>query len=138
MNTLMRYLMPALLACAMVTATGCTGGGKVEDFTPAEVKARAALESALKHWQGGGQPGAVPNTAPAVEVTDAKWKSGQQLKSYEILGDEPPVGPGPRFFKVRLTPAKGAAVETRFAVLGIDPLLVYREEDYQKLSGVGK
>ena len=134
-----RHLLRQLaLILALAVAAGCSRGGKVEDFTPAAAIARKALESALGHWQGGGQPGAVPGTSPAVEVTDAKWKAGLKLKTYEITGEEPLDGVGPRFFKVRLTPTTGAAVETRYAVLGIDPLLVYRDEDYQKLSGTGK
>ena len=131
----MRYVA---MVFVIVVAVGCTGGGKVEDFTPPPANARKALEAALTHWQGGGQPGAVPNTTPVVEVTDSKWKSGQKLKSFEITGDEPPTGPGPRFFAVKLTPPTGAVVETRYAVLGIDPLLVYRDEDYQKMSGIGR
>ena len=134
-----RHLLRQLaLMVVLAVAAGCSRGGKVEDFTPAAANARKALESALGHWQGGGQPGAVPGTSPGVEVTDAKWKAGLKLKAYEITGEETPDGVGPRFFKVRLTPATGAAVETRYAVLGIDPLLVYRDEDYQKLSGTGR
>jgi hypothetical protein len=127
-----------LLATVVLFAAGCSGGGRVEDFTPAEANARKALVAALNHWQGGGQPGAIPNTTPAVEATDTKWKGGQKIKSYEIVGDEPPAGAGPRWFKVRLVPIAGEAVETKYAVLGIDPLLVYRDEDYQKLSGMGR
>ncbi len=123
---------------ALVLLGGCGRGGKVEDFTPPPAGARKALEAALTHWQSGGQPGAVPGTSPAVEVTDGKWRAGQKLKAFEVTGDEPVEGAGPRFFKVRLTPATGPVVETRYAVLGIDPLLVYRDEDYQKLSGTGR
>ncbi len=135
----MRQLIRSLLTVAALgVALGCSTSGKVEDFTPNEGNARKALVSALDHWKSGGQPGAVPNTTPPVEVTDSKWKSGQSLKSYEILGEEPPADPGPRMFKVRLTPAKGSPIETKYAVVGIDPLLVFRDEDFQKLSGTGK
>lgn len=133
MNSLRLVLIPLLAA-----SVGCSSGKKLEDFTPKEANARKALEAALAHWVGGGQPGAIPNTTPVVEVTDTKWKSGQKIQAYEIVGDEPPAGAGPRFFKVRLTPDKGSPVETRYAVLGIEPLLIYRDEDYQKLSGTGK
>lgn len=128
-----------VLMAGLSAVAGCSGGGgRVEDFTPAEGNARKAVEAALTHWQGGGQPGTIPNTKPAVEVTDGKWRGGQKLKTFEITGEEPPAGTGPRFFKVRLTPPTGAAVETKYAVFGIDPLLVYRDEDYQKLSGTGR
>jgi hypothetical protein len=133
-----RVLGVLCVAVGLSATAGCSGGGRVEDFTPAEANARKALVAALDHWQGGGQSGAIPNTSPAVQVTDARWKGGQKIKSYEIVGAEPPAGTGPRWFKVRLVPASGEAVETKYAVLGIDPLLVYRDEDYQKLSGMGR
>ena len=127
-----------LVILPLIAAVGCSSGKKLEDFTPQEGNARKALDAALTHWVSGGQPGAIPNTKPVVEVTDTKWKSGQKIQSFEIVSDEPPAGAGPRFFKVKLTPATGVPVETRYAVLGIDPLLIYRDEDYQKLSGIGK
>ena len=136
MSPLVRSVPAVLFVAALA---GCSGkGGQVGDFTPPEANARKALEAALNHWKGGGQPGDVPGTAPVVHVTDSKWKAGQQLSSYEITGEEPVTGSGPRVFLVRLTPGKGAPVETKYAVLGIDPLLVYRDEDFQKLSGAGK
>ena len=126
-----------VLACGLALAAGCSRqGSKVEDFTPPSDKAQKALEAALNHWQSGHPPGTVPGTSPTVEVVDSKWKGGQQLKSYEILGEEG--GTEPRFFKVKLTLAKGPPQEAKYAVLGIDPLWVYREEDYKALSGAGK
>jgi hypothetical protein len=132
------HLRVALLATVTAVAVGCSSGKQVGDFTPPEANARKALEAALNHWKGGGQPGDIPGTSPLVQVTDSKWKAGQQLTAFEITGEEPVAGSGPRMFKVRLTPGKGAPVETKYAVIGIDPLLVYRDEDFQKLSGTGK
>lgn len=126
-----------LLSLAVGGLAGCgREGKKIEDFTPPADKARAAVEAALEHWKAGNPPGRVPNTTPAVEVTDSKWRGGQKLKGYEVLGEEP--GTEPRFFKVRLTPPAGAAQEVRYAVVGIDPLLVFREDDFRALSGAGK
>jgi hypothetical protein len=125
------------LTGALATMWGCSRHGtKTQDFTPPGDKARQALEAALNHWQSGNPHGSVPGTTPTVEVMDVKWRSGQKLKSYEILGEEP--GTEPRFFKVRLTPAQGPQVDVRYAVVGIDPLWVYREEDFKALSGTGK
>ena len=126
-----------LSAGMLVLLTACSREGtRTQDFIPPTEKARQALEAALNHWQGGHPPGKVPGTNPPIEVQDFKWKAGQKLKSYEIVGEES--GTEPRFFKVRLTPAEGAPIEVKYAVFGIDPLHVYREEDYQKLSGMGK
>jgi hypothetical protein len=114
--------------------TGCGKSGKVEDFTPAADNARKALTAALDHWIAGNKPGSVPGTSPAVEVVDTLWKGGQKLKSYEILSDSAQ-GSGPRTFNVRLTLDKGPPIETQYMVIGIDPLWVYRKEDFAKLSG---
>jgi hypothetical protein len=124
------------LTGALLLLAGCSPGGKVEDFTPAADNARKALVAALDHWKAGNKPGTVPGTSPAVEVLDSKWKAGQKITAYEILGEDP-AGPGSRTFKVRLTPAQGAPAEVRYVVVGIDPLWVYRDEDYKKMSGAG-
>ncbi|MBX9584204.1 MAG: hypothetical protein K2X87_28225 [Gemmataceae bacterium] len=123
------------LALAAVLA-GCSRGGRVEDFTPPADNARKALDAALAHWQAGNPPGAVPGTTPAVEVLDGRWGAGQKLKEYEVLREEPAEGTA-RTFAVRLTTDKGTQ-EVKYMVLGIDPLWVYRDEEFRKLSGAGK
>jgi hypothetical protein len=127
-----------LLAVCGLAAAGCSGSGRNEsDFIPSTNNARKALESALKSWQAGQPPGTVPGTAsPTVQVTDSRWQAGQKLVGFEILNEDS--SEQGRFFRVRLDVGKGAPVEVRYVVIGIDPLLVYREEDYQKLSGTGK
>ena len=124
------------LSVGLLLLAGCTPGGKVEDFTPPADNARQALEAALNHWKAGNKPGSVPGTSPTVEVLDSKWKAGQKITAYEILGEDP-AGPGPRTFKVRLTLDKGSPVEVMYIVVGIDPLWVYRDEDLKKVSGAG-
>jgi hypothetical protein len=135
LNSRRRWL--AVAAGGLLGLAGCSRSPGVADFTPPADNARRALEAALNHWQAGHKPGTVPGvSAPAVEVVDSKWKAGQQLRSFEVLKEEAP-GPGPRYFTVRLTPPKGPAQEVRYAVLGIDPIWVYREDDYRKLTGAG-
>jgi hypothetical protein len=129
-------LLPLTIGVLVILTACSRQGTKTQDFIPPSDKARQALQAALDHWQAGHPPGRIPGTSPPVEVQDAKWKAGQKLKSYEILGEES--GTEPRFFKVRLTPPQGDAVEERYVVFGIDPLHVCREEDYKKLSGMGK
>lgn len=128
-------MRPVAFWCFVVVA-GCSKGSKVEDFSPHTDNARAALEAALQHWQGGGIPGPVPGTTPATDVVDSRWKSGQKLMAFEVLGEESN-GTGPRTFKVRLTVGKGPPSEAKYVIVGIDPLLVYRDEDFKKLSGMG-
>jgi hypothetical protein len=116
---------------------GCERAGSdgQERFVPAVSTARSALDSALTSWQAGRKPGAVAGTSPIVQVVDSKWSAGQKIVGYEVVGEEP--GAGPRWFSVRLKKTDPAAEETvRYAVLGQDPLWVYREEDYKRLSGM--
>lgn len=121
---------------SLILSAGCGVGGKNEDFTPGADKAKKALVAALDHWKSGQPPGSVPNTNPKVEVVDWQWGQGNKIKDYEILGDAPPAqGTGPRTFTVKLSLTTGQTVETLYMVLGIDPLWIYRKEDFAKLSG---
>lgn len=136
-----RQFGAALLLAGGLLLLGCSKAGrKVEDFSPPADKAREALEAALNHWKAGNPPGTVPGTSPTVEAVDSRWKAApKQLQAFEILGEEPAASEAaPKYFKVRLTTAKGPPQEVRYVVLGIDPLWVYREQDFQALSGAGK
>jgi hypothetical protein len=119
----------------LVVLAGCVGR-RNEDFIPAAGNARKALEAALKSWQDGKPPGTLADVSPKVEVIDSRWKAGQQLSQFEILKEESNEQ-GHRLFTVRLTPPKGSAFEAKYVVFGLDPLWVYREEDFKKLSGTG-
>jgi hypothetical protein len=119
----------------LALCAGCNRNRSHSDFLPAEDKARKALETALTTWQNGGPVGKIVNGPPAIEVIDSKWKAGQKLQSYQILQAVP--GDGPARFVVRLTLKQPPGEqEVRYVVLGLDPLWVYREEDYKKLSGM--
>jgi hypothetical protein len=118
----------------LLLAAGCGGGGTAK-YVPATATARATLPAARDAWQKGDKPGRVAEGPPAVQVVDSKWGAGQKLARYEILGEEP--GDGPRWFSVKLTLQKPAGEQVvKYVVLGNDPLWVYREEDYKKLSGM--
>lgn len=129
------------LLLIMAFGLACLGCSKKKsaDFTPASGDGRAALEAGLRSWKDGRAPGMVAGASkPAVQAEDFEWRAGQKLMDYQILGDEPPVGLGPRTFTVRLTTGSGAPREVKYMVLGIDPMLVYRDADFAKLSGEGK
>ena len=134
---MLNWSRATLLVCAALVVAGCRKGGKVEDYTPKPDQARKALEAALTSWRNGDAAGAVPGSKnPRVNVMDSAWQGGQKLAGFEILREES-AGQGPRIFVVRLTPADGAPQEVRYCVIGIDPLIVAREEDYNKMSGTG-
>ena len=119
-----------LLACA----SGCGRTRSHSDFLPAEDTARKALETALTAWQNGERVGKIDSASPTIQVVDSKWRAGQKLQGYQILRALP--RDGPKHFVVRLTLKQPRAEqEARYVVLGLDPLWVYREEDYKQASG---
>jgi hypothetical protein len=127
----------SLFAAAVLLGPGGCGRHSNADFTPNANVGRTALEAALKSWKDGQPPGTVAGTSkPAVRVADSEWERGAKLAGFEIVGDEPPAGAGPRTFTVKLTAADGQSREVKYYVVGIDPLLIYRDIDYQKLSGM--
>jgi hypothetical protein len=116
--------------------SGCGTGRSEMDILPAEAKARAALETALAAWKSGQACGHVEGDAQGIEVVDRVWQAGGKLTSFEILRADDK--PGPRWFAVKIN-LKNAREpqEVRYAVLGLDPLWVYREEDYNRSCGMG-
>jgi hypothetical protein len=132
-----RRLLAALGSGLLAAAAGCEGPKDYSQFVPPEGAARKALEAALNAWKGARPPRRVEDTKPPVEVVDSKWKAGRQLTDYQIVKEEPPAGQGPRWFTVKLTLQKPAGTqEVRYAVVGNDPLWVYSEDEYKKLSGM--
>jgi hypothetical protein len=116
---------PLILLCC---AGGCSNGASA---VPSEQVARTALEAALNSWCDGGKPGVLPGTEPRVEVHDTPWASGQSLTSFEILREEP--GTVDKRFAVRLSLAKPDRVlEVEYHVLGVAPVMVFRDEDYER------
>jgi len=127
------WILPGLLIVGGALA-GCGTGG-TERFIPPEQTSRQALEAALTAWQEGKPPGPVADGKPSINAVDSKWRAGQKISKWEIVGEEP--GSGPTFYSVRLT-LKGSAKEqvVRYVVVGRDPLWVYREDDYQTGAGM--
>ena len=108
---------------------GCGNGAAAVPTVPV---ARNALEAALKSWCEGGKPGVVAGTEPVVQVHDTPWASGKSLASFEILREEESAGIEKRF-AVRLSFSKPERVEeVRYHVLGAGPVMVFRDEDYER------
>ena len=65
---------------------------------------------------------------------DARWQSGSKLERYEII--EEVSGKQHPHFRVNLKLAGKPEETTEYLVVGIDPLLIFREADYRKASGM--
>jgi hypothetical protein len=93
------------------------------------------VEDVLIAWQKGRPTGRVDSALlpVAVYVVDSHRRSGQTLRSFKILGQV--AGNGPRSFVVRLSLESPTEEKNiRYLVIGLDPLWVFREEDYTMLS----
>lgn len=118
----------ALLALAL--GPGCARPGqRNEDFIPREDVAREAVEAALAAWVRGEAGQAVAGTNPQVMHIDENRSKGRTLTGYKILGPVP--ADAPLCFAVQLSLGNPRAeVRDRYVVAGIDPLWVWRYDDY--------
>jgi hypothetical protein len=135
---LIRYLrfrnLPLAIGLAVaVICCGCTGAPDPNRFVPASKLARTALEAVLLDWQAGLPCDMIRRLAVQVYPIDNQRKKGQELAGFEILGEVSQ--PGVRCFAVRLTfHGSAEAAKVRYVVHGIDPLYVYRQEDFDLLN----
>lgn len=125
-------------ACGWVVGlavlAGCDKAADTGKYVPAGSSAREALEAALTKWKDGeARPGEFTAGKVKVQVVDQAWAGGLKLQGFEITGEESASG-GPRVFNVKLKTGKGEQA-AKYYVVGIDPLWVYGEADYQKLTG---
>jgi hypothetical protein len=122
-NTLLFFLFGVALS-------GCSSEG-VAKYTPTEDRARGALTATLDAWQTSKPEVALAETK--INVSDTHRRAGQQLKTYEILGELP--ADNGRRFQVKLQLDNPAAEEkVQYLVVGIDPIWVFRQEDYDLIA----
>ena len=122
----------AVLAALLLS--GCAGRDALwERYVPEPELARRALTEALGAWQRGESAGRVTGAGPSIQVVDTHRVTAQRLERYEVLGEI--LGDGPRSFSVRLTLENPPDVRcVRYLVVGIDPLWVFREDDYAMIA----
>jgi hypothetical protein len=70
---------------------------------------------------------------PSIQIVDTQRQQGQRLLSYDVISEDSlDVG---RRYQVKVELDNPNAQQTlRFVVVGIDPLLVFRQEDYDMLA----
>ena len=122
-----------LFGIAASALTGCDSTNPESRYTPQVAVSERALDAALDAWQKqSSQPLALEDKT-SVLVIDQYRRPGQTLTAYKILGEVS--GAHGRWFEVKLELDHPAQVEqVRYVVVGIKPLWVFRQPDYEMLS----
>jgi hypothetical protein len=128
----LRGLLP-VLAFILAGFAGCSRSN--ESYDPSTDKAHDALVATLDYWKSGHERNRIVGRTPFIEVVDSYWDTGVKLNSYDIGGEDTNED-GHRRFTVKLNVEDENPVQTvRYIVVGLNPLWVYREEDYKKAAG---
>jgi hypothetical protein len=124
----MRSLALALSLIVTVALAGCGGGSAP---LPSTVAVRQALQASLDAWKAGKPASSLSESKPSIEFVDFEWKAGKVLSEY-TLGEETP-GQGTQTVAATLT-LKGdpAARKVQYMVLGLEPIRIYRDEDFNR------
>ncbi|MBS0263792.1 MAG: hypothetical protein JSS02_17770 [Planctomycetes bacterium] len=125
----------ATLLVALACCTGCSRDSRpaADRFVPEADAARAALDAVLSEWRAGHPAQPIDRKPHSVCVVDKQRKPRQTLEDYEILGETS--GEAGRTFVVQVKLQNPAAEEKlRYIVIGINPLWVFRQEDYETLA----
>jgi hypothetical protein len=94
--------------------------------------ARQAVETALKSWQQSPDLPASSRPAPSIIFVDQQRRPGQRLVAYEVLASS--LTPSGRRFVARLTLDNSSeSVLAAYYVFGVDPVWVYRSEDFDMI-----
>ena len=131
---LVRFLIAIALSTFFFSAAGCESSGEAK-YIPSEDIAKKALNAALKAWQDGQAHGTVKTFAVPVDTYDARWQAGKTLEKFEVVRSEALDNHKAFIVKMKLTDEDEE--EVTYLVVGNDPLMVFRKQDYDKASGVG-
>jgi hypothetical protein len=125
-----------LVACG---AGGC-GERQATDYVPPADTARQALTMVLEAWKNGAMADPAGSVGGVtVRGMDERFSPEKRLESYEILEGLPAQGVEPKKFRVRVTAAgRPMPEEVIYLVVGINPLQIFREPDYQRIFSMEK
>lgn len=86
----------------------------------------------MQAWQSGQSAGDIAGSKPSIHVTDNHRDREKKLDQFKILGETP--GRVGRTYAVELILSdSNEKIKTEYIVVGIDPLWVFRREDYELL-----
>jgi hypothetical protein len=123
-----------MAACLLALClTGCDRPDPpTQPYLPTAALAREALLASLQSWVDETETPRLATGQPSLQFADS-LRTGRTLQSFEIIGELP--GEGARRFEVHLKLSKPPGSETaQYVVLGIDPLWVIRQEDYDMIT----
>lgn len=123
-----------LLLAGAAFPLGCdhTSRGTPEIAAPAVGTARLALIATLDAWKSGKRDVPTIGSKPEIAIVDS-LRPGRPLVDYEVSGALAVVDKV-RPFVVRLElDAPRETINTRYYVLGADPLFVFRQEDFEMM-----
>ena len=119
-----------ILLLLSISSNGCYQA--TPNFVPTKEIAHMALSRALKTWRVGGPAGEIVDSKPMIFVTDSSRKEAQKLIDFRILGETP--GLSGRTYAVELELAyPSERLKAEYIVVGIDPMWIFRREDYELL-----
>ena len=131
-RNLVRHVM---LGGAFVTLlAGChrePKSGYERYIAPAE-SVRAHVTRAMEGWLKGLSPGESGSAQPEVHFVDQTRRADQKLARYEILGEVPAENARAFAVRVRYDGADEPEI-VRFVALGIDPMWIFRWQDYENI-----
>ncbi len=123
-------LFVCLICIVSISVYGCHD--RTADFKPSNDLAEIALSRALEEWKAGKLAGEIAGTKPVIHVTDNNRNPKQSLEEFKILGETP--GRSGRTYAVELSlKHPDEQIKTEYIVVGIDPLWVFRREDFELL-----
>ncbi len=123
-------------SCAVFFLMTMAGCGTSNAPLPSESEAKAALTSALDTWKSGKPVAELATAKPPVQAVDADWVAGRILESYTI-GDGSSGGEGNKTFSVTLKIKGSNAPSTvKYMIFGKDPVRVYRDLDFERMSNM--
>ena len=121
-------------AALLSVAVGCRPSEQAarERFIPSEADARRALETVLDEWKSG-RPPVTKDAKSEVLFVDAQHQNGAKLEDYSVVGPQP-WDRGRRFVVEIKLAENDRPQKVRFVVVGIAPLLVFRQDDFDMLN----